>query len=266
MLGGLALKRRWQHGARRGGPAGRPAEPRDGHQRPGVLGEVRELLGRRDAARADGRRPLHLSAEEAVRLCDENTIGVVAMLGSTFDGSYEPVRRSAPRSTTCRRHRARRAGPRRRRLRRVRRAVSRPGPRLGLPAAAGRFDQRLGAQVRARVSGCRLDRLARRRRAPGRPDLPVNYLGDDMPTFALNFSRPGAQVVAQYYNFLRLGFDGYRRCRATRATWRPGSRARSPRSACSGCSRSGDELPVFAFALHDDDQQLHRLRRLERVA
>jgi glutamate decarboxylase len=41
-----------------------------------------------------------------------------------------------------------------------------------------------------------------------------------MPTFALNFSRPGAQVVAQYYNFLRLGFDGYRACRATRATSR----------------------------------------------
>ena len=32
-----------------------------------------------------------------------------------------------------------------------------------------------------------------------------------MPTFALNFSRPGSQIVAQYYNFLRLGFDGYRR-------------------------------------------------------
>jgi glutamate decarboxylase len=45
------------------------------------------------------------------------------------------------------------------------------------------------------------------------PDLIfwVNYLGDEMPTFALNFSRPGAQVVAQYYNFLRLGFDGYRK-------------------------------------------------------
>src|SRR4029450_8066996 len=39
----------------------------------------------------------------------------------------------------------------------------------------------------------------------------VNYLGDTMPTFALNFSRPGAQVVAQYYNFLRLRFAGYRR-------------------------------------------------------
>src|ERR1700747_3484000 len=32
-----------------------------------------------------------LSAEEAVARCDENTIGVVAILGSTFDGSYEPV-------------------------------------------------------------------------------------------------------------------------------------------------------------------------------
>ena len=32
-----------------------------------------------------------------------------------------------------------------------------------------------------------------------------------MPTFALNFSRPGSQIVAQYYNFLRLGREGYRR-------------------------------------------------------
>ena len=34
---------------------------------------------------------LHLGAAEAVAMCDENTIGVVAVLGSTFDGSYEPV-------------------------------------------------------------------------------------------------------------------------------------------------------------------------------
>ncbi len=32
-----------------------------------------------------------------------------------------------------------------------------------------------------------------------------------MPTFALNFSRPGGQIVAQYYNFLRLGVEGYRK-------------------------------------------------------
>jgi len=39
----------------------------------------------------------------------------------------------------------------------------------------------------------------------------VNYLGGDMPTFALNFSRPGGQIVVQYYNFLRLGREGYRK-------------------------------------------------------
>ena len=39
----------------------------------------------------------------------------------------------------------------------------------------------------------------------------VNYLGGKMPTFALNFSRPGNQVIAQYYNFLRLGRQGFTR-------------------------------------------------------
>lgn len=58
----------------------------------------------------------------------------------------------------------------------------------------------------------------------------VNYLGGDMPTFTLNFSRPGNQIIGQYYNFLRLGSAGYTSimkhsemlrctCRARSATW-----------------------------------------------
>jgi glutamate decarboxylase len=39
----------------------------------------------------------------------------------------------------------------------------------------------------------------------------VSYLGGDMPVFQINFSRPAGQIAAQYYNFLRLGRDGYRR-------------------------------------------------------
>ena len=80
----------------------------------------------------------------------------------------------------------------------------------------------------------------------------VNYLGDNMPTFALNFSRPGAQVVAQYYNFLRLGFDGYAKVQGY-------SREVATRLAdeieALGPFRlitRGDELPVFAFTLQDD--------------
>jgi glutamate decarboxylase len=39
----------------------------------------------------------------------------------------------------------------------------------------------------------------------------VPYLGGSIGTFAINFSRPAGQVIAQYYNFLRLGRDGYQR-------------------------------------------------------
>lgn len=39
----------------------------------------------------------------------------------------------------------------------------------------------------------------------------VNYLGGSIPTIAINFSRPAGQVISQYYNFVRLGYEGYRR-------------------------------------------------------
>ncbi len=77
----------------------------------------------------------------------------------------------------------------------------------------------------------------------------VNYLGGDMPTFALNFSRPGAQVIAQYYNFIRLGREGYRQVQqAARdtATFLAQSIAElGPYELLS----DGTELPVFFFRL-----------------
>src|ERR1017187_7677050 len=44
------------------------------------------------------------------------------------------------------------------------------------------------------------------------PDLifNVDYLGGSMPTLAINFSRPASQIIAQYYNLIRLGKSGYR--------------------------------------------------------
>ena len=75
----------------------------------------------------------------------------------------------------------------------------------------------------------------------------MNYLGGDMPTFALNFSRPGAQVVAQYYTFLRLGREGYR---AVQQATRDVARGLAERIEALDDFRlltRGDELPVFAF-------------------
>ena len=79
----------------------------------------------------------------------------------------------------------------------------------------------------------------------------VNYLGGEMPTFALNFSRSGANVIAQYYNFLRLGHEGYREiqqaCQDV-ALYLSGKIAQmGPFELLS----DGSELPVFAFRVSD---------------
>ena len=59
----------------------------------------------------------------------------------------------------------------------------------------------------------------------------VNYLGGHMPTFALNFSRPGSEVIAQYFMFTSLGREGYRARAAALRRRRPlprrGDRRRS---------------------------------------
>ncbi|MBW4697649.1 MAG: glutamate decarboxylase [Aphanocapsa lilacina HA4352-LM1] len=252
MLGGLALKRRWRHQRRRAG---------QNTERPNlVMGINVQVCWEKFCNYWDvepryvpmaGER-LHLSGVEAVKLCDENTIGVVAILGSTFDGSYEPVQEIA--------------------------------------SALDAFQEQTGIDIPIHVDGAsgamiapfleadlvwdfRLPRVASIntsghkyglvypgvgwvvwRDAAALPEdlvFRVNYLGGDMPTFALNFSRPGAQVVAQYYNFLRLGFAGYRRiqkeCRDV-ATYLAGKIARmGPFRLLT----DGSELPVFAFVLRE---------------
>src|SRR6186997_911656 len=91
MLGGLAMKRRWH---KRRQAEGKPTD------KPNlVMGINVQVCWEKLANYWDVEMRLvpmegdrfHMSAEEAVKLCDENTIGVIAILGSTFDGSYEPV-------------------------------------------------------------------------------------------------------------------------------------------------------------------------------
>ena len=46
---------------------------------------------------------------------------------------------------------------------------------------------------------------------PKEMNFSVNYLGASVTQVGLNFSRPAAQILAQYYNFLHLGVEGYRK-------------------------------------------------------
>src|SRR5262249_39070420 len=150
----------------------------------------------------------NLSAEEAVKVWDENTIGVVAILGSTFDGSYEPGKEicealdASERGTGVD----------------VPGHVARPSGAMIAPFLAPQleWDFRLPRVASINTSGHKYGLVYPGvgwilwRDADALPEdliFWVNYLGDNMPTFALNFSRPGAQVVAQYYNFIRLGYE-----------------------------------------------------------
>ncbi|MFI9723713.1 glutamate decarboxylase [Streptomyces sp. NPDC052396] len=190
----------------------------------------------------------HLDPGAAAALCDENTIGVVTVLGSTFDGSYEPV------AEVCT-------------------ALDELQERTGLnipvhvDGASGamiapfldedlRWDFRLPRVASINTSGHKYGlvypgvgwALWRDRAAlPEELVFRVNYLGGDMPTFALNFSRPGAQVAAQYYTFVRLGREGFR---AVQQTSRDVAVTLAQRIGELGDFRlltHGDQLPVFAF-------------------
>ena len=252
MLGGLALLRKWRE---RRKAAGLPAD--NPNMVTGINVQVAwEKFARywdvepRYAPMAEGR--LHLTGPEAAKLVDENTIGVIAVLGSTFDGSYEPVKQIGEALDAVQ----------------AETGVDVP---IHVDAASGGFvapfldadlewDFRVPRVRSINASGHKYGLVY-----PGvgwviwrdASDLPedlifhVNYLGGDMPTFALNFSRPGSQVVAQYYNLIRLGRDGYRRVhqasRDNAMSLSSGIAEMGPFELLS----KGDELPVFSFKLRD---------------
>lgn len=154
---------------------------------------------------------LVLTAERAVALVDENTIGVCAILGSTFNGEYENVKEIHDAMVKVNQEHG-------------------WGIPIHVDAASGGFiapflnpelewDFRLPNVKSINVSGHKFGLVYAGIgwalwREP--EDLPadlvfhVNYLGGDQSSFTLNFSKGAGNVIAQYYNILRFGFHGYR--------------------------------------------------------
>jgi glutamate decarboxylase len=79
----------------------------------------------------------------------------------------------------------------------------------------------------------------------------VSYLGGDMPTLALNFSRPGSQVLLQYYQFLRLGFEGYREVQQNSIDVATYLSSEIEKIGPFELVSRGDTIPVFAWVLKD---------------
>jgi glutamate decarboxylase len=87
---------------------------------------------------------------------------------------------------------------------------------------------------------------------PGDLVFHVNYLGGDMPTFALNFSRPGAQVILQYFNFIRLGRFGYKELHQAARDSALYLSSEIEKMGPYELLSDGSELPVFFFRLKPD--------------
>lgn len=211
MLGGLALKWQWRKKREKEG------KPTD---KPNIITgpvqicwhkfaryfdvEIREIPMEHDR--------LLMSPEEVIKRVDENTIGVVPTFGVTFTLQYEDVKAVSDA------------------LDRYEKETGIDIP-IHVDAASGAFiapfiqpdilwDFRIPRVKSINASGHKyglsplgVGWVVWREVSDLPEDLifRVNYLGGDMPTFALNFSRPGGQIIAQYYNLLRHGREGYKR-------------------------------------------------------
>jgi glutamate decarboxylase len=254
MLGGMALLWRWRERRRAVGA--------DGSRPNLVMGANVQVCWEkfcrywevepRKVPMEPGR--LHLRGPEAAARCDENTIGVVAILGSTMDGSYEPVAEISAELDKLA-------------------AAGGPDVSIHVDAASGGFvapflqpelvwDFQVPRVTSINASGHKYGLVypgvgwAVWRDAACLPEdlvFKVNYLGGEMPTFALNFSRSGANVAAQYYNFLRLGFEGYQRVQQACQDVALHMSGEIAKIGPFELLTEGHDLPVFAFRVRDDD-------------
>jgi len=211
MLGGMAAKWRWR--------AKRKAEGKPADRPNMVCGPVQVVwhkfarywdIEMREVPMSPGH--YCMTADDMLERVDENTIMVVPTFGVTYTGAYENVQEMAD-------------------------ALDGLQERTGLDvdihvdgasgaflapfcAPAVAFDFRIPRVKSISTSGHKFGLAPLGvgwvvwRDASELPEdliFHVSYLGGDMPVFQINFSRPAGQIIAQYYNFLRLGKAGYRR-------------------------------------------------------
>ena len=263
MLGGLAFKRRWQLARRaEGKPTNKPNL---------VMSSAVQVVWEKFCNYWDV-EPRFVPISEAHKTLDgsqldqyldENTIGVVAILGVTYTGMYEPVKEIAGA------------------LDAVQAAKGWDIP-IHVDAASGgmvapflhpelEWDFRVPRVHSINTSGHKYGLVypglgwvvwRERKFLPDDLIFRVSYLGGEMPTFALNFSRPGAQVLLQYYQFLRLGWEGYQAVqKASHDVARRLADAIGSMKAFE-LWNDGSDIPVFAWRLkpgHTNNWTLYHL-------
>ncbi|THU70259.1 hypothetical protein C4D60_Mb08t23140 [Musa balbisiana] len=211
MLAGLAFKRKWQNK--------RKAEEKP-YDKPNIVTGANVQVCWEKFARYFEVELKEVKLKEgyyvmdpakAVEMVDENTICVAAILGSTLTGEFEDVKLLNDLLTEKNQE------------------TGWDTP-IHVDAASGGFiapflypelewDFRLPRVKSINVSGHKYGLVyagvgwvvwRNKEDLPEELIFHINYLGADQPTFTLNFSKGSSQIIAQYYQFIRLGFEGFR--------------------------------------------------------
>ena len=253
MMGGLAFLKRWR-AARKA--AGKPADSPNM-----VMSSAVQVVWERFCRYWDV-EPRYaditlespvLTPERMLDLVDENTIGVVGILGVTYTGGYEPIQQLAEALDDLQQ----------------RTGLDVP---LHVDGASGAmiapflqpdlvWDFRLSRVHSINTSGHKyglvypgLGWVVWRSKdlVPQEMIFDVSYLGGHMPTLGINFSRPGAQVLLQYYMFLHLGHGGYTTVQAVSQEVAKRLSSRIGEMPQFTLISDGSDTPVFAWRLSDD--------------
>ncbi|XP_026423560.1 glutamate decarboxylase-like isoform X2 [Papaver somniferum] len=211
MLAGLAFKRRWQNKMKAQGKS---------CEKPNIITGANVQVCWEKFARYFEVELIEVKLSEgyyvmdpakAVEMVDENTICVAAILGSTLNGEFEDVKLLND-------------------LLLEKNKFTGWDTPIHVDAASGGFiapfiypelewDFRLPLVKSINVSGHKYGLVyagigwaiwRTKEDLPEELIFHINYLGADQPTFTLNFSKGSSQVIAQYYQLIRLGVEGYR--------------------------------------------------------
>ncbi|KAL9392205.1 hypothetical protein Peur_016125 [Populus x canadensis] len=211
MLAGLAFKRKWQNKRKaEGKPCDQPNIVTGANVQ--VCWEKFARYFEVELKEVKLREGYYvMDPEKAVEMVDENTICVAAILGSTLNGEFEDVKLLNDLLT------------------KKNKETGWDTP-IHVDAASGGFiapfiypdlewDFRLPLVKSINVSGHKYGLVyagigwviwRSKEDLPEELIFHINYLGADQPTFTLNFSKGSSQVIAQYYQLIRLGYEGYK--------------------------------------------------------
>lgn len=201
------------------------------------------------------RENLGLDIPKAMNLVDEYTIGIVGILGQTYTGWYDDIQAL---DSAVERHNSQTEH-------KIYIHVDAASGGLFAPFTDPEiiWDFRLPNVVSINTSGHKYGLVypgigwviwRSNMYLPRELVFEVNYLGGTMPTMAINFSRSASQIIGQYYNFLRLGFDGYRKIHLHTRNIAVTITRELEKTGLFELLSNGSTIPLVCFKLKDDAQ------------